>query len=197
MTDITVIVPTVGRTRRDMLARALGSIGDQNLQPAATIVEEDTHHEGPAIVRNRAVERVETEFIAFLDDDDFLLPNHLGALALGQQQMNADVVWPWFRVQGGTDPFPFFKGRQWNPEDPHQIPITTLIRTSAFRAVGGFRTVLEGPTDKFGNRAGEDFQLWLDLSAAGFKFYHVNEVTWVWCHHGRNSSGLPSRIDWA
>lgn len=193
LADVTVIIPTI-RGRAKMLQEAVESVQAQTVQARRCIIVEDEHGEGPAVVRNRGLEDAETEWVAFLDDDDLLLPGHLATLLTAAESSGADVIWPWFRVDGGTDPFPMHRGRQWDPEDPHQIPITVLIRTAALRAVGGFRTVTDGPTDKDGNRAGEDFDLWLRLSAAGYRFHHVNEVTWTWRHHRGNTSGLPSRV---
>lgn len=184
----TLIIPTIP-TRLKMLHEAQDSADAQTLPFDQVIVEIDVDREGPAVVRNRAVERADQEWLCFLDDDDLLLPHHHETLAA----LHADVRWPWFTVQGGGDPFPMFRGRQWNPDDPHQIPITTMVRREAFLAVGGFHTMAEGPTDKYGNRAGEDWGLWLDLSAAGYSFEHTPEITWTWRHHGKNTSGLPSR----
>jgi glycosyltransferase involved in cell wall biosynthesis len=191
--EITVITPTIGPRSRKMLPRAIESVKSQTLLPIEHLIEEDTEREGPAVVRNRALTKVKTDWIAFLDDDDYLLPEHLETLARAQSDTGADVVWPWFRVEGGGDPFPAFYGRQWNPDDPHQVPITALLRTEAVRAVGGFTTVPPGSKHADGNRAGEDWELWLALSAAGYRFHHVKKRTWVWCHHGRNTSGLPHR----
>lgn len=190
--EITVIVPTIA-PRQKMLAKALDSIKSQTHPASAVIVEEDVDREGPAVVRNRAIDKVETEWLAFLDDDDYLLPDHLAVLTQEQSDSGADVLWPWFKVEGGRDPFPMFRGRQWDHNDPHQVPITAMLRTVAVRSVGGFETVPEGDTHSDGNRAGEDWRLWLSLSDAGYRLRHVNRVTWVWRHHGRNTSGLPSR----
>lgn len=184
----TLVIATIA-PRVHMLQRAINSAHSQSLPFAEIIVEEDVAKEGPAVVRNRAVEKVDTEFICFLDDDDYLLPRHHEVLS----GLQGDVRWPWFQCTG-SDPFPMFRGRQWNREDPHQIPITVMLRTEAFRAVGGFETVGEdADTDGYGNRAGEDWRLWLALSAAGYEFSHTPDITWVWDHHGANTSGLPNR----
>lgn len=190
--QITVITPTF-KGREGMLAEARHSVSQQWLPAVEHLTWNDENREGPAVVRNHLIDNAYTEWVAFLDDDDLLHPNHLYELALAQQQTDADVIWPWFEVTGGSDPFPSFRGRQWDRQDPHQFPITALVRRSALQQVGGFRTIDEGPTDRHGNRAGEDFDLWLRLSAAGFLFYSIPEITWTWRHHARNTSGLPSR----
>jgi hypothetical protein len=194
---ITVLIPTIPG-RKLQLAGALASVQAQTYQPAEVLVEEDTDREGPAAVRNRLLQRAQTDWVAFLDDDDWLLPHHLHTLVSAQLEAHndPDVVWPWFQVEGGTDPFPQHRGRQWDPADPHQIPITVLASRQAILDVGGFRTIPEGLTDADGNRAGEDYALWLDLSAAGYRFHHTPETTWVWRHWAHNTSGLPSRVKW-
>lgn len=190
----TLVIPFVApRAKNGFLEKAVQSGRDQTLPFDVILTEEDVDHSGPAVTRNRAVEKVETEWICFLDDDDWLLPRHHEVLA----GLEGDVRWPWFEVKGGSDPFPFFRGRQWDPADPHQIPITVMVRTEAFRSVGGFVTVGEDAgEDGYGNRAGEDWRLWLALSEAGYTFSHSPETTWIWRHWGGNSSGLPSRVDW-
>jgi glycosyltransferase involved in cell wall biosynthesis len=77
--DITVCIPTIP-PRAKMLARALESVAEQTLQPAAIIVEYDHEHTGAAATKNRALAKVTTPLVAFLDDDDHFLPHHLAVL---------------------------------------------------------------------------------------------------------------------
>jgi glycosyltransferase involved in cell wall biosynthesis len=193
---IAVITPTIAPRANDDLERAKRSVREQVYPAYEHIVEEDVDKEGPAIVRNRAVEKTRCEWIAFLDDDDYLLPNHLSALKdewFREQQhgREPDIIWPWFRVEGGADPFPQFQGRQFDINQPHIFPITVLLRKAAFDEVGGFLPSRGHHPD--GHDTGEDFNLWLRLAEAGFTFHHTPDITWVWRHHGRNTSGLPSR----
>jgi glycosyltransferase involved in cell wall biosynthesis len=193
--DITVVV-TALPNRPTMLARALASITTQLHQPDAIVVAIDNDRLGAAGNRDRGLSMVDTEWVAFLDDDDEFYPNHLRDLARHQETHAADFVYPWFDVKGGTDPFPMHEGRDWDPADPHQVPITTLCRADMARAVGGFSMGFDldaDDVDADGNRAGEDFRFTLKLSAAGARIVHLNQRTWLWHHHGRNTSGLPSR----
>ena len=191
MTDVTAVIPTIP-PRSAMLARAIRSVMNQTHPVSDLIIPVDHKREGAAVNRQRGTEMVNTEFLIWVDDDDELMPHHVETLIRAQQESGADIVWPWFRVQGGTDPFPGHQGRQWNPDEPHQFPITVLLRTEAFRQVGGFETVLEGTVDKDGHRIGEDLKLWIELSDAGFSFHHIPDVTWIWNHWGGNLSGLPN-----
>lgn len=179
-----------------MLARALTSVTQQLLQPDAVIVAIDNDRLGAAGNRDYGLSRVTTEFVAFLDDDDEFYPHHLRDLKRHQETHDADLVYPWFDVKGGTDPFPMHEGREWDHSDPHQIPITTLCRTDVARAVGGFSMDFDIDSNEFdadGNRAGEDFRFTLKLSAIDARIVHLNQRTWVWHHHGGNTSGLPSK----
>lgn len=193
--SVTVCIPTIPGRDRDF-SKAVRSV-EKQVEPEIEIEIAgftDCDYKGPAYGRNYMAERARTDWIAFLDDDDYLLPHHVSTLVHAQEETGADLVWPWFRVEGGTDPFPQHRGRQWNPEDPHLFPITVLVRRELFLDLGGFDSgIMEDPNEPGSGRMvnGEDWRMWLRMSEAGAKFHHVNEVTWVWRHHGRNSSGLP------
>lgn len=190
--DITVVIPTIPG-RAHLLRRALDSAAAQTLSPAAIVVEMDETGTGAAATRNRALAHVDTPWVAFLDDDDELDPEHLMTLARAQIDSGADLLWPWFRVVGGTDPFPGNRGRQWDPANPHQFPINVLLRRELLDGLGGFEAIPDGILDPLGMRAGEDWHLWLALSELGARFHHVDAETWTWHHHSSNTSGLPSR----
>lgn len=196
MTTVGVAIPTIP-PRDWMLQRAVESVKAQHRPPEVISIACDTERAGAAVNRNNAWRPLDTDWIAFLDDDDEFHPHHLRFLLDAQEASGADLVWPWFSVVGGTDPFPEHRGRQWDPADPHQIPITVLIRRELLEDVGGFVNQLDGPTDPAGNRIGEDYDLWLRASAAGAKFFHIPDISWTWHHHrtfnGGNTSGLPDR----
>lgn len=197
MKQVTVVTPTI-QGRGKELSKAIHSVQEQTIgfENLDLHIVSDLMGDGPAAMRNAGAAEATTEWLAFLDDDDYLLPHHLETLLRAAEVTEADVVWPWFQVSGGTDPFPMNRGRQWDADDPHIFPITTLVRRSMFEKVGGF--IVDGgipdPNDPKRWVAGEDWRLWLDLSAAGARFFHVDEVTWVWRHHAKNTSGLPDRV---
>lgn len=198
---ISVIVATV-IPRKTMLARAVDSVLKQTLPPAAIHVAYDPGDFGGALNRQRALEKVTTEYVAPLDDDDEYLPQHLELLAAEIERTGADLVYPWFEVMGGTDPFPWAEGKSWDNDEPHQVPVTWLARTETIKAVGGFAgewdvTQAEDPgVDALGHRAGEDYRLILRLVQVGAKIVHLPVRTWLWHHHSANSMGLPSRVNW-
>ena len=103
MNDITVCIPTIP-PRAGFLTRALTSVLDQTLGATQIIVTSDVHREGPAALRNRMLQQVRTKYVAFLDDDDEMLPKHLELLRGCAELTGADLVYPWFTVlQGGVD----------------------------------------------------------------------------------------------
>jgi Glycosyl transferase family 2 len=189
--DITVVIATIP-IRAKMLRKALASVVLQTLQPVAIVVEYDHEHTGAAATKNRGLARVTSEWVAFLDDDDAFLPEHLEKLREAQLDSGADVVYsmpyiPQLAAQGGIDP----SGMRGAPFDPDElrrrsyIQTTSLIRTKAFQASGGFQCP-----------PGSDYPDWggfIALLNSGATFYHLPEQTFIWEHHGRNTSGRPDR----
>lgn len=171
-----------------MLQRAMASVAAQRLLPDGIIVAYDLDEQGSAATRQRAMMQVNTEWIAFLDDDDELLPQHLKVLKQEADVHKADIVWSWYRVKGGRDPIPRHRGRQWNPNSPHLFPITSLVRTELAQQCS---FIPNGEPTKKRNVSGDDRRLHRQLSNLGAKFHHTAQITWHWHHHGENTSGLP------
>lgn len=200
MSDITVVIPTIP-PRREQLTRALTSVYGQRLTPDHIVVQIDSEKQGAALNRDAGLEQVTTTWTAFLDDDDVFYPQHLAYLLEEAEKTDADLVYPWFDVLGGTDPFPQFEGLPWDSEAPHQVPITFLVKTDLAKAVGGFSGDWndENALDENGHRMGEDLHFIYKFVAAGHKIVHLNERTWGWYHWSLpngsvgNTSGLPSR----
>lgn len=207
---ITVCIPSIP-VRGALLRRALESVTRQTLPAAAVAVAVDLGREGAAITRQRALETVRTEWVAFLDDDDEMHPDHLLRLYDAAEEFNASYLWSRFRIaypgktyKGGgvgyTDfadgPAPLGRGtfEQWNDAQPAQTTVTTMVRTEVARLVGGFASIGLAADSIDGQRAGEDWLFTLACrEAVGLEgMRHVPYVTWTWHHHGRNTSGLPS-----
>ncbi|MFC8447682.1 glycosyltransferase family 2 protein [Kitasatospora sp. NPDC057223] len=193
-TGISVVVPThPARVRNGMTKRAVGSVFGQTLPAASLIVEHDLDRAGAAATRHRGLLKVTTEWVAFLDSDDQLKPNHLADLMACAQDAGADYVYAWYVPVGfGSDPLPHF-GKVFDPEHPTQTTITTLVRTELAQAVG-FREPPPGATIN-GERYGEDFQFTVECIAAGARIIHLPRRTWLWNAHGANSSGQPDQGD--
>lgn len=187
MTGVTVVIPTIP-PRAELLARAVNSVSRQTRPPEAIAVAYDNYGRGAPYTRSQGLNRVDTEWAAFLDDDDVMGEHHLERLLQTAKETGADLVYPWYTVIGGTDPFPHLFGRPWDPADPQQTTITTLVRTELAQRVGGFADPGED-WDPAGNRAGEDFKFVCRISDAGGKVVHLAERTWFWHHHRGNTSG--------
>jgi glycosyltransferase involved in cell wall biosynthesis len=208
---ITVAIPSIP-PREHYLARALRSVDAQTLRPDHVSVVVDRNGEGAAATRNRAWQAADTEWIAFLDDDDEFLPHHLEHLLAVALETGADLVYPWHDIK---DPAGNPKGdvlngrgvpfRPWllfgrpvaevvDPDDmtadgpnaQNFVPITVLVRRELLVRVGGFPQPPPG-------EACEDWRCWRRMVHAGAKFVHTPEVTWIWHHHGANTQGEPAR----
>lgn len=156
-----------------MLAEVVDDVKNQTIR-APHLVTIDNANEGPARLRNIMVRAAETPWVAFVDDDDRLREDHLEQLLLASP--GADVVYSLGSVTG----------RDW--EIPHDcslktldsfntIPITALVRRSAFIGAGGFHA-----------EKNEDHALWLRIRDNGGVFRCVHETTWLYRFHGENRS---------
>jgi hypothetical protein len=179
-----------------LLGRALRSIYAQTVVPGGGIsVAMDRDGEGAAVNRQRALDAVTTEFVSFLDSDDWLYPNHLEThwRLLTQDGADpehwADVAYSWW---GGNRPFPesTHRGLVFNPLTPHHITMTLTVRTELAKAAG-----FDGrPLDP--EWAGEDWKFILRLCELGAKFVGTGDETWYYdASHGGNTSGHPYRGD--
>lgn len=77
---IAVVIPHHPKRPMAYVDRAVASVHAQTLQPNTIRVLADTKLEGAAATRNRALLDVDTPWVAFLDDDDEMLPQHLERL---------------------------------------------------------------------------------------------------------------------
>lgn len=195
---VTICIPSIPR-RSGWLGEAVESVAAQ-WHPCQVSVAIDHRRDGAWITRNRAVRQVlldddPPEWIGFLDDDDFLLPHHVTTLLECARHHDADVVWPWFEVEGGTDPFPGnAPPKMYDPAAPHIFPITYLVRTwalkAAFRRTRGFQA---DPNETGGWHIQDQPIIDALWRITDGRFACTPERTWVWRHHASNTSGLPTR----
>ena len=196
MSTVAVCVPSIA-PRGKMLARAVASVTAQDRAADALCVAIDHDRSGAAAVRNRSWRMADTEWVAFLDDDDELLPNHLEHLLAVQADTGADVVYPWHRIIGPDGRIKAdLLGAQGVPFEPSEldsrnfIPVTLLVRRELLADVGGF-PLPNSP--EWPHSDCEDWACWRRLRDAGATFVHTPEVTWLWHHHGANTSGRGDR----
>lgn len=201
--SVAVVIPTIPG-REELLDRALLSVHAQRRKPDQIVVERDSERTGAWAARNRALERVETDVVAWLDDDDTLRPQHLMACmrVLEQSPWRPDLVYPRPRMVGGADPtavthqgvFPTSPwGLRFTSEHAQHIrhvgsfiPMTHLVRTHYVREAGGFKP---GYVVAGGRYRGEDEDYLIRLLDAGAIFEHLDAVTWQWHVHNRHTAG--------
>lgn len=192
---VTAVIPTI-QVRRVLLKRAVDSVMAQTYQPIRIAIALDRKRSGSAVTRNRALAMAETEWVAFLDDDDFWLPNHIQLLMAGAERTGADVVYSGCRVVDRNDneiPRQEEWGRFGKPFDPDllrktsYLPVTSLVRTELAKKAR-FGPPATHPTSNY-----DDWGFYIRLLDLGAKFVHLPEVTWVWPHWGGNTSGRGDR----
>lgn len=195
---VTFIIPTIApRIHSGIVVRAVDSVNHQSLQPERIIVQADNEKLGAPGNRDRALKEVDTEWVATLDDDDYLYPQHLERMWDHAMKTGADVVYSWFDTNG-TDPFPENFGKEWDPRNPVQTTVVILAKTDVVRNAGGWSTrfnLSEEESELFsqGNTVGEDARLMWQMNALGARISHLPEKTWFYNHHESNTSGMPTR----
>ena len=185
--NISVVIPTIP-ARAALLDRAHRSVAAQTLPPAAVIVAVDTDRAAAAATRNRALSQVATDFVAFLDDDDELYPEHLKALARFVRLTRTDVAYPGYDAD--DDPVNMF-GLPFDPvllRRANFIPVTVLAKTEKVREAGGFQ-----PHPDVNGDPCEDWGLWLAMLDRGAKFAHLPRRTWRWHNHETSTRGRGDR----
>lgn len=179
--------------------RAINSaMQHQTLRPSALCVYNDVGRRGAPYARQRALEMNTCEWTAFLDSDDYFEEEHLAVLVDAQRQTGADYVYSWFWLNRRGNEIdsvfpPTHFSEPWNEKEPRQTTITVLVRTELARMIGFWEP---NDDERFpdGHRVGEDYHFTLECNRLG-RIFHVPQRTWVWTHHGQNTSGRPNRGD--
>lgn len=205
---VTVCIPTIP-PREELLNRALLSVTAQTRPPDEIIVELDTEATGAGPTRNRAWQRATSEWVAFLDDDDEFLPDHLEECLKHARRERCDLVYPWFHLIGWPeatpsrpDPLavafngvlrhplgvPFRREQELHMRKHAFIPATVVVKRSFLEKVNGYP---EPYTAEWRNFNGcEDWALLVRLLDAGAKFSHLPKRTWN-CYYGTGTAGAP------
>ena len=181
------------RFENGKLERALRSVLAQTRQPEAIVIVNDVERLGASSTRQRCLDGVQTEWMAWLDSDDEWLPVHLERCLQVAQATGAMFVYPWMTPE--NDPLGHF-GIPFNPATPHHTTITFLVRTEIAQRVGFVDATHQGETQKYGN---EDWIHLLGLCEIAVRenlpMVHLAERTWRYHFDGLNSSGVPGQGD--
>lgn len=186
---VTVIIPTIP-PRQDLLRRAVNSVLAQTRPATALAISVDNDHLGAPANRTRALMMARTEWVCFLDDDDELKPEYIEHLQDFAEREQADLVYGWFDVINGVDPFPSHFGLPWNPDNPLCVSICVMVKTELAQRVGGFDGMDTHPHGAYG---GEDYWFICKVNNTGAKIAHLPERLFNYHHHGGNTSGRPDR----
>jgi hypothetical protein len=189
--EVSCVIPTIP-VRSHELGIAVGSVAVQTYPVTDLIVPMDWRREGAARNRQRGLDRVGTAWVCFLDDDDYFLGDHVEKLMRCALEQNADFVFSWYEVNGGSDPRADEFGLEWDPENPRQTTVVTLVKTELAQEVGFVspKETPEGLASPDRHYAGEDWYFTKGCNDAGAKIVHLPQKTWVWRHTGKNTSGL-------
>lgn len=211
MSGVTVII--TAHRRVGSLRRALESVLKQSHAVEAIIISQDGNdpnvcavidsfssplvnhiriegtNSGPAITRNAGLASVETEWTAFLDDDDEWLPDRMSRLQVHRH--SADVYCANAFVKSSQELLITHQkdGALSLGDVANANPIVTstvIARTVALRAAGGFRPSHTGI---------EDFDLWLTLLESGYRIWFESSPAITYSDDGNDRLSLQrSRI---
>jgi len=138
---IAVVIPTTGRSS---LQQALISVSEQNVKLAAVLVVDDSisqevkiplikdhiilktgGEKGPSFSRNLGMAHAKAEWIAFLDDDDYWLPEHIEKLLEFCKTNDLDAAYSSAIVSGKIRPQKIIK--------PKTSPLISLYEKPTWR----------------------------------------------------------------
>jgi glycosyltransferase involved in cell wall biosynthesis len=206
--QISVVIPA--HNRADLLRLTLRSVAEQEEPVTQVIVADDGSTDdtpalleefgalhvrnpeggwGPARARNAGLERVTTEYVAFLDSDDLWLPSSTRLLKRALEE-HPDAPFAFgrglsaFRTEEGWRPDGLIGASARELESPREsifvrnsVPSPgALVRTGVARAVGGY-----DPSVIWS----EDHHFWLALARHGAPV-HVPELTSIYRRHEGN-----------
>ncbi len=195
--DVTVCTSTIP-TRVELLQRAVLSVQNQTLKVKEHSIKLDSEKLGQPAVLDQIINEATTKYVAILDDDDELLPNHIELLYKKIVETDADLVFPHFRYSNLSDAghLEKFRGLPWDNNNPHQVAITWIAKRQSILDVGGFSgdfDVNSFEVDNEGNRIGHDFNVIKKLCKANKYITNILDITWIY-HVGHPSTlGMPLR----
>lgn len=203
---VAVVIPYFNGSR--YVEKALESVTNQIRPPSEVIVVDDgsdreeaellvalserfnfrylrTENGGQSKARNIAVANCESDFICFLDQDDYFLPNHISDLVDAWDESDPNLAYVYGDLWRATEEGVVISHSciKSEAEHPHKdlrtmirtnmfvLPSATLISKEAFQAIGGF-------DDQF--RGYEDDDLFMRFFCEGYSQIYLDEPVTVW-----------------
>ncbi len=140
-------------------------------------------NKGLPAARNAGAALADSEYLVFLDADDYLEPTFVRELAGAIEHAGDDVSHAYCRerlTEHGRDAV--WRVPDWDPlllliTNLH--PVTALVRRDRFEAVGGF--------DETMTRGYEDWEFWIRLSGRGWRGVRVTKPLFNWRRHSNDT----------
>lgn len=182
--SVAVVIASIPE-RHDMLLRAMDSVSAQTIGPVETRVVIGM----PRLRAYKTALEVDAEFVTWLDDDDYMLPNNLEVLVEGQRRSGADVVYT-KSLQRDVDGNEMVLGEDVPVEKLWEwdyIANAFMYRTSLVRTMGGFPSPRTSPWGAIHFRA-------MELGAR-FHFVDVEEPTLIINLHEGNMTNKAEAME--
>jgi len=182
MTDYEILVVNDGSPDTPDLEAGLAGYAER-----VTYIKQENL--GAAAARNTGIKAARGQFLAFLDADDFWLPNYLEAQMDVLRQTGADVVYCDALFVGS----PRLQGRTYMEMAPSRCEVTpeSLLTVDVGIITSGViakkQAVLDAGLFDETIRRGHDFDLWLRIAQKRFKFACHRKVL---LHYIVSDSGL-------
>lgn len=156
VTDVTFCIP-IGPAHVQLAHRAISSVNAQTVR-CDLLTMLDTDKRGPGYLRNRMLEQVKTEFVVFLDADDWVEMAFAEETIAEYRRVGGDtyIYTNWIDATDKEVTAPCTNGMDGYPLSmPGRKPycggtwhvLTTLMPTEWARAVGGFDESMTGAED--------------------------------------------------
>jgi glycosyltransferase involved in cell wall biosynthesis len=212
--SVVVIIPFYNGS--DFIERSIESVFEQTIPPSEFIIVDDgsknterdfllnlakkypftvIHKEngGQSSARNAGVAASKSEYICFLDQDDFYLPNHIEVLLNAIPQNDSLFGFAYADLyeadgDGNIIRMGMIKEHSHHPkrdiscllgQDMFVLPSASIICRKAFDGVNGFDPQFMGY---------EDDDLFLRMFRSGYSNYFIDTPVTVWCIHSESTS---------
>ena len=152
----TFIIPTLSRPT---LSRAVASA---NKAGASCIIMGDTNHKGAGEMRRKAIERAETDWVSFLDDDDTVTTDYVERLEeeiAGHPEADLIHFREYFVETGEL--LPYWPNVTWG-----NVGISFSVKTEIAKNIG------------FKSEPYEDYEFIKRVEAAGYNIFFSKYITY-------------------